>query len=201
MAAVGLPPATPLIEPLRRYLGPFQGVARLGPSRASGSAPLTQGGEDVQAVLQLGPLLLTTSGSHQFNPLAQTRAAVADHGRQGRPPLQLGGPSDAVAGLGLASREPAEAGRLDRPQDRLTPEKISSAVACVTREWAASSRTSSNRPARRPAAAVARRERRHAPRLRRQEDLEDAAGDREADRSSGVDGSGVEPRRTGMVRR
>jgi hypothetical protein len=78
MAAVGLPPATPMIEPLRRYLGPFQGVARLGPSRASGSAPLTQGGEDVQAVLQLGPMLLTKPGSHRFNPLAQTRAAVED---------------------------------------------------------------------------------------------------------------------------
>src|SRR5512135_2651888 len=33
-AAVGLPLAAPLIEPLLRRLGPFQGTARLGPGRS-----------------------------------------------------------------------------------------------------------------------------------------------------------------------
>lgn len=70
MAAVGLPLATPLSEPLLRRLGLFQGAARLGPGRAQGAAPLAQGMEDVQAVLQVGSLLLTASGPHQFDPLA-----------------------------------------------------------------------------------------------------------------------------------
>src|SRR5262249_34935566 len=113
--------------------------------------------KDVPHVLEVvAQTFGATSGTLQLQPLTQAAAIIADDGAQGRKPSEFHRPGLTVAGLDHPSGGPTEAAWLDQHQDRLGPQKISSAVACLTLGRLTSSRTSRSGPARWPASPVAR---------------------------------------------